>query len=173
MLNLRTRYQCFSPQHLQVPQDLWSIFSSREACCNKNFPYSDVCLLKTASPPTKYPTIEAPDDDNFEIIPIRFDISGLPEQISMRELKDEMKSVLKRMLLRLSEKIEGLQITQIEEVVVLQRERSLRRADARRYLRSESVYFNVYVVRDDDRKFGPIVIQYIRDNYDEVIEEIK
>ncbi len=87
----------------------------------------------------------------------------------MRELKDEMSAVLKRILLRLADRIEGLRISEVEERVVL--DRNLREVERR--LRSETVYFNVYVVRDENKKFGPLIINAIRDSYDEVMEQVQ
>ncbi|EJK48803.1 hypothetical protein THAOC_32369 [Thalassiosira oceanica] len=54
-----------------VPAGTWDIFNTERACCSTNYPYSDVCgaLTKVKSePPTKYPTISAPDDDDLEIV---------------------------------------------------------------------------------------------------------
>lgn len=36
-----------------------------------------------------------------------------------------------------------------------------------------SLYFNVHVIRDDRKRFGPIIIQEIRDSYGEVMEQIQ
>mmetsp|Transcript_17130 Transcript_17130/g.31061 ORF Transcript_17130/g.31061 Transcript_17130/m.31061 type:complete len:286 (+) Transcript_17130:977-1834(+) len=57
------------------------IYDTREACCDSSFPYlnsnSNNCnpILETG-PPTKHPTISIPEDDEYEIIPLRFDIQG-------------------------------------------------------------------------------------------------
>eukprot|EP00579_Thalassiosira_antarctica_P009147 CAMPEP_0201901826 /NCGR_PEP_ID=MMETSP0902-20130614/54634_1 /ASSEMBLY_ACC=CAM_ASM_000551 /TAXON_ID=420261 /ORGANISM="Thalassiosira antarctica, Strain CCMP982" /LENGTH=679 /DNA_ID=CAMNT_0048435801 /DNA_START=52 /DNA_END=2092 /DNA_ORIENTATION=- len=154
-----------------VPLGLWEIYSTRKACCNTNFAYSEYCDIKTGSTgPTKHPTIIAPDDDDFEVVPIKFDVAGLPDSISMRDLKDEMKTVLKRILLRLADRIPGLRITEIEEKVVLNR--NLLKA-LRSLKRDVTLYFNVHVVRDDDKKFGPLIIAELRDSYSEVLDQIQ
>mmetsp|Transcript_3682 Transcript_3682/g.6662 ORF Transcript_3682/g.6662 Transcript_3682/m.6662 type:complete len:659 (-) Transcript_3682:38-2014(-) len=155
-----------------VPLGLWEIYSTEKACCNTNFAYSEFCGVRADSEgmPTKYPTILAPEDDDFEVVPIKFDVAGLPDSISMRDLKDEMKTVLKRILLRLADRIPGLRITEIEEKVVLNRNllktlRSLKK--------DVTLYFNVHVVRDDDKKFGPLIIAELRDSYSEVLDQIQ
>ena len=159
--------------YCQVPTGIWEIFSTRKACCNSNFPYSEYCDADPeGEAPTKHPTIAMPEDDLYEVIPIKFDINGLPNDISMRELKNEMKSVLKRILLRLTDAISGLKVTEVEERVVATR-RGRMLVNALRRLRDETIYFNVYVVRDDDKKFGPLIIQEIRDSYNEVLEQIQ
>jgi hypothetical protein len=155
----------------RVPVGLWNIYNTKTACCNTNFAYSTTCDAPPASgQPTKHPTIAAPEDDDYEVIPIKFDVGGLPDGIKMRELKEEMTTVLKRILLRLAERIPNLKISSIEEKVVLSRnlEKALRALE-----QDVTLYFNVYVIRDDDRKFGPLIINEIRDSYDEVLDQIQ
>ena len=190
-----------------VPLELWDIYNTKLACCNFNFPYSNVCKSNIndefSSEPTKHPTIAAPEEDDYEVIPIKFDVMGLPDGISMRELKDEMTVVLKRILLRLADKIDGLRVTQIEEKVVMNRrrrdERDLQQQtlndnnravrgmemmeypqqqrevlDERELSQTVTLYFNVYVVRDDEgTKFGPLIIEEIRNSYNEVLDQIQ
>lgn len=158
---------------MQVPEGIWDIWSTREACCKKNFANSKTCdiqLSGNVESPTRYPTITPPKDDNYEIIPLKFDVLGLPRDISMGELKAEMKTVLRRILIRLSERIAGLKVTDIKERVVVNRnlEKALRALQ-----RDVTLYYNVYVVRDDDRDFGPLIINEIRDSYDEVLDQIQ
>ena len=116
--------------------------------------------------PTKYPTIRAPDDDDWEIVPIEFQVGGLPTDIRMRELKDEMKIVLQRILVRLADRIEDLKISKIEEKFVPKRSRNMQATN------DVVLLFNVFVVRSDKKKFGPIIIQELRDNYGEVREQM-
>ena len=155
-----------------MPLGLWEIYITKKACCNTNFAYSEFCDVRADSEgvPTKHPTILAPEDDDVEIVPIKFDVMGLPDSISMRDLKDEMTTVLKRILLRLADRIPGLRIMEIEEKVVLNR--NLLKA-LRSLKRDVTLYFNVHVVRDDDKKFGPLIIAELRDSYDEVLDQIQ
>ena len=101
-------------------------------------------------------------------MPIQFSVSGVSNyELSIQEITDEMESVLKRILLRLAERIDGLKVMKVESVV----SSSL---DLRRLLEEEIIlYFHVYVVRSDEKKFGPYIIQGIRDSYNEVISEIQ
>lgn len=154
----------------EIPRSLWTIYSTREACCNQNYPESKLCNGSTEPEvPTKFPTITIEDIDNdSEIIPLRFDITGLPsEGLSMSELKSEMKTVLTRILYKLMTSIDGLLITNIEQAAVTQQ------AMAEEGEGSKTVYFNVNANRVEDVKFGPIIISGIRDNYDEILHEIQ
>ena len=191
----------------RVPDGYWTIFNTNEICCNKNFPYSTICNAAPATAaPTKYPTIAAPEEDDMEIIPIKFDVGGLPNEIKMKELKVEMTTVLKRILLRLASRIPGLKISNVEEKIVMQRynqrylleldhnddyneeeedydggnnwkwmdyNKKKKKQQHRNLSQSVTLYFNVYVVRDEDKKFGPLIITEIRDSYSEVLEQIQ
>jgi len=158
-----------------VPVGRWEIYNTRTACCNTNYAYSTTCDVKPQeTAPTKHPTISPPEDDGFETIPIKFDVAGLPMEVRMRDLKDEMTTVLKRILLRLADSINGLKISSVEEKVVLSRRlEKLIRLRALQETKDVTLYFNVKVVRDDDRKFGPLIINEIRDSYDEVLDQVQ
>lgn len=69
--------------------------------------------------PSKTPTVMLEDDDMYQIMPLRFDISGLVHDgYSVSELKSEMKSVLTRILLELAKDIDGLTIKNVKLGVV-------------------------------------------------------
>ncbi len=108
-------------------------------------------------PPTKYPTIALDEDDKAEIIPLRVIFTGLPENISMSKVKEELETVLKRILLRLAEKVDGLKILSLEEALSSE----------------EFLYYNISVLRVEGSKFGPAIISAIRDSYDELLSQIQ
>ena len=113
--------------------------------------------------PTKYPTIVSPEDD-YEILPIRVDVMGLPGNVALGELTQELKTVMTRIILRLAESIQGLKITKVEEKVGGITDNSEG---------GKSVYYNVYALRDEKKKFSPLIIQAIRDSHDEVLKQIQ
>jgi hypothetical protein len=143
----------------------WEIYSTREACCNANYPYSNICNGPLApEPPSKHPTINAPEETDYEIVSLRFDVTGIPDVVSMMELKEEMETVLTRILLRLADRVEGLSVTNVEQTVPKLEEAKIRG--------QATVYFNVETVRNEGSKFGPLIIQAVRDSYDELLEQI-
>ncbi|KAL7435354.1 hypothetical protein ACHAXH_005049 [Discostella pseudostelligera] len=150
-----------------VPPGTWKIFPTEETCCKASFPYSKFCIKEPKTiPPTKYPTITLIEDDE-EIIPIQFSVSGITHKVSIHDISDEMEIVLKRILLRLAEKIEELKVMKVESIVAPVNLR-------RRELEEEYIlYFHVYVVRNDKKKFGPYIIQGIKDLYNDVLSEIQ
>jgi len=88
----------------------------------------------------------------------------------MRVLKNEMVTVLKRILLRLSQNIPGLKISNIEELVTFNR--NLEKA-LRALKKDVTLYFDVYVVRVEGKEFGPLIIAEIRDSYEQVLDQIQ
>lgn len=156
--------------YFQVPEGTWDIFPSEEICCQAKFPYSTLCNVPPeTAPPTKYPTIALIEDDE-EIVPIQFSVSGVQSnaKVSIPEISDEMEIVLKRILLRLAEKIDGLKVMKVEAIPS-----NLNRILWRVLEEEVILYFHVYVVRSDEKQFGPHIIQGIRDSYNEVLSEIQ
>lgn len=167
-----------------VPKGIWEVYNSEETCCKSEFAFNlgancyDPAL--SLSSPTKYPTISLDEYDEYEVIPLRFDISGLPNNVQIPKLRQDMKVVLRRILVRLSEQIDGLKITNIEERGSPANNRLLAlrtqqlSSQERALLKDVSLFYNVHVVRSEDgTRFGPLIVSYMRDNFDEVMDEIQ
>lgn len=104
----------------QIPAGTWDIYSTELVCCQVHRPYSQVCDRSTRSP-TQKPVAALTFDDQFQIIPLKFTISGLPQdddRMNPRDLKDEMLIILKRILTRLMGKISSLKVKSVEENLV-------------------------------------------------------
>lgn len=138
----------------KVPAGIWEIYPSNPDCCTQNFPYSQVCnVIKGTDAPTKYPTLAAAEEPEFEIVPIKFSVMGLPDDAKMRDLKNEMQDVLKRILTGLSEVFTDLKISKVEERAVIERNRNLKE-NSRSLAKDVDVYFDVYVVNTSGKKWG-------------------
>ena len=174
-----------------MPSGTWDIYSTRRECCSQSYPallssqLNRICDVNpgeevASQPPTKFPTISN-ENDKFEVVPLRFDIRGLPDDVDMASLRETVEVVLKRILIRLSERIEGLKISDVEERIVrgLRMKRALQsslqslRHHQRVLEKDVTLYYNIYVVRDDDRKYGPIIIDEMRERYSEVVDQIQ
>ena len=154
---------------------MWNVFPQERACCLANFPYSTRCGKKSpasTAPPTKYPTLEAPPEDDFENIPMRFIVFDLPDNVKIQKLKKEIIGVLTRILDRLTEVVPGLKVLDIEEKVVADRA-LLERPPPRALASDVTLYYNVYVERNETVRFGPLVIEAMRNSYGEVLAEIR
>lgn len=88
----------------------------------------------------------------------------------MGQLHAEIKIVMQRIILLVAKDIEGLSVTKVEEKAVPMTYNDGHTALG--YTSGKSVYYLVYVVLNEMRKFGPLLIQALRDGYNEVLEEI-
>ena len=128
---------------------------------NEDLDSSPIAALTES--PSKHPTINVPEDEP-EIVPIRFDVFGLSQDaISMELLRKELKLVTTRVILRLAESIQGLKISKVEERAGGITDNS----DG-----GKSMYFNIYAIRDENKKFAPLIVQAIRDSHAEVVQQI-
>ena len=82
----------------------------------------------------------------------------------MEDLRNELKLVTTRVVLRLAEGIQGLKISTVEERLGGVTDNP----DG-----GKSMYFNIYALRDENKKFTPLIVQAIRDSYKEVVEHIQ
>lgn len=114
-----------------------------------------------------YPTVAPPDV--HEAVPIRFNVAGIPSNFTENEREelreDTMMTVLEQMLRMLTERIPELRIPHVEE----------RRGATPFAVAAEgvTVYYDVYVVKDDETEFGPMIINELRETSDDVIEQIQ
>jgi len=155
-----------------VPAGIWEIYPSRSDCCVQSYPYSKVCDAdEGTSAPTKYPTIAPPPKEEFEIVPIKFSVMGLPDDVRMRDLKNQMTIVLKRILTDLQDVFPDLKISKVEERVVIERQRRLA-VDERILAKDVDVYFDVYVVNVNQKRWGPIIIAELQDSYGDIMDKI-
>jgi hypothetical protein len=136
-------------------------------CLNRKPAGRPVAVARPAAPtenPIEDPTITKPEDDLYTIIAIRVDVFGLPDDVPMRELKNEMKSILEGILLQLAENLSWLEVLHVEESNRNLLRRLLPQKDVSRY-------FDVYVDRNE-YTYGPLVINEIRGSYKEMLDEV-
>ena len=107
-------------------------------------------------------------------VPLRFDVDGLPESSlsQVADARDEMRTVLDRILEALEGRIPGLKVPYVEEraePVLLADERV--GAASLAPLAGVSVYYTVYVVIEEGKDFGTMIIDELRNSREEVLEE--
>lgn len=106
-------------------------------------------------------------ESEFEVVPIMFTISGLPDVINMRELKAEMLIILKRILVDLQKRVQNLKITNVQENLVLTVNGENENSS------DKDVYFDISVVRQSGTEWGPTIISGLKDSYDIIIEQVE
>ncbi|KAL7513774.1 hypothetical protein ACHAXN_013223 [Cyclotella atomus] len=182
-----------------VPAGMWNVYGSQKDCCAVNFPFSEVCYVEAGtSAPTKYPTLAVPQESAFETVPMLFSVQGLPDDLNVRELKDEMKQVLLAILQKIAGSISDMRLSSIEEREVRKnkdrnRDRRLggggggggddseekanqeeEKAVDNNYnhdrflLRNVDFYYDINLIRVPDKQFGPIIIQEMKDTMPDI-----
>jgi len=121
----------------------------------------------TTAAPSKYPSVVV-EEDEFEVVPLRFDVVGLPIDAALGDFKKELETAMSKIILNLAEDIQGLKVTKVEEKVG---GLSAALANTSNNL-VDSVYYTVEVVKDPKKRFAPLIIQGLRDSYDEILQTI-
>eukprot|EP00956_Cyclotella_meneghiniana_P044030 scaffold298543_cov146-Cyclotella_meneghiniana.AAC.1 len=167
-----------------VPAGMWNIYASLSDCCAVNFPFSEVCnVAKGTESPTKHPTIAAVEETPFETVPLLFKVEGLPDDVNMRALKDEMKLVLTAILSMISDSVPDMKLSSIDERDARRRlgeslattvETTNNNAGSgRELLRSVEMYYDVNLIRVEGTHFGPIIIQSLKEAMSDVQNRIE
>jgi hypothetical protein len=125
------------------------------------------------------PTI-APSISPFELVTIKFDVVGLPIDVTSEQMSNEGLVAVNRITLLLGDLIDGLEVM---EVKVGGEEGSnattTTTADAttvrrRRRMKDETMMYDVYVARDESGiLFGPIIAETMKDNHNEIWKAIR
>ena len=126
-----------------------------------------VIVAPTTAAPSKYPSVVV-EEDEFEVIPLRFDVIGLPIDAALGDFKKELQTAMSKIILNLGKDVQGLKVTKVEEKVG-----GLSAALSNNSNNLvDSVYYTVEVVKDPKKRFAPLIIQGLRDNYDEILQMI-
>lgn len=107
----------------------------------------------------------------YDAVPIQFVVSGLPDVFPINVVNDEMMTVLRRVLSRVADQIPGMRIASLERVTG---NRKLGGVVAGRALAREVAFnYNVNVISEENKQWGELIIQELRDTYEEVLEDIR
>lgn len=121
------------------------------------------------------------DNTGFEIVTLKFTVDGLPSNVpsdDMDTLEEEMEYVTRWALTTLAERmgdeliiknIEEKNSTMIEEGVTIANDAS---NQGEMTTSSSSVYYDVTLVQRNGEKYGPIIINGLKDLYPEILEMI-
>jgi len=153
----------------RIPPGVWDIYTSEEICCQANHPHSAYCeSTPITSSPTKQPVASPKFEDIYEVITIKFNFIGTPDFFDKRDLKDEMVKILRRVLIDLANRISSLNL-KIKSV----EERPIAAQSIARARNQEEIYYDVTIVRQEDKQFGPTIENWIRDSFDDIIEQLQ
>jgi len=129
-------------------------------------------------PPTPSPT-RIP----YEVIPVKFVVGGLPEDVDEWALRDDMMLALRRVLTDIAARVSDLKITGVVESDPFNAAENGRvkltgGADGdgpRNGKRKERFYYDVTVLRhpNKNRKFAPLIMAELRNSYEEMLDDIQ
>ena len=138
----------------------------------------DTCYCKL--PETMAPTI-APSISPFELVTIKFDVVGLPIDVTSEQMSNEGLLAVNRITLLLGDLIDGLEVMEVKvggeegsnaTTTTADDATTVRRR--RRRLKDETMMYDVYVARDESGiLFGPIIAETMKDNYNEIWKAIR
>ena len=163
-----------------VPAGVWVVHATLGGCCAAHHPGSAACgagpaaatVGVDADAPDDGDDDDGDDDDPFEYVTIKFTVGDLPAEVVGAEdagdLKAEMLFVMRWALTNLSERVEILKVTSIEEDLVLTVMPTTAAAGGEDG--AFSVYYDVTVVRHPTESLGKIIIAGLRDMYPEIME---
>ena len=161
--NLADTCYCRTPTgEIVLPDDLIN-----EDTNEVGFGTTTIAAAPTTAAPSKYPSVVV-KEDVFEVVPLRFDIIGLPPDAALGDFKKQLETAMSKIILDLAKDIQGLKVTKVEEKVG-----GLSAALSNNSNNSvDSVYYTVEVVKDPKKRFAPLIIQGLRDSYDEILQMI-
>lgn len=127
------------------------------------------------------PTI-APSISPFELVPIKFDVVGLPIDVTSEQMSNEGLVAVNRITLLLGDLIDGLEVMEVKiggeegsnATTTTADDATTVRRRRRRRLKDETMMYDVYVARDESGiLFGPIIAETMKDNYNEIWKAIR
>ena len=170
----------FITNHDQVPQEVYTIFTTKAICCQVST-YSKSC---NSDPTENLPVASEPVSSTrpeYETIPLKLSLLNLPSVIDIRSLKEEIFIIVKRLLIDLAEKMSSLRITNFEENILGGRKNSRlllsqHQKNKLRKLTTQNldIYYVVTVLTDPNvESFKPFVVKWMQDSYDLILEKIR
>ena len=143
--------------------------------------------------PTKTPTISMPEVSDTEDVLLKFALTGLPNDVDVSKLKQNVLEALKIILAKLAKRVPTLEISQINERVCRarrlklrrprrldeqqqqqQQQQQLRSVGVERRLKDVSVCYVIKVVNDDSGEdYEPLIVTEARESYEVILDEIR
>lgn len=166
--------------------------------CNNAGQIIQVPVVANTPRPTKTPTISMPLVPDTEDVTLKFALTGLPNDVDITKLKENVLDAIKIILAKLMKRVPSMsmQISQINERVCrgrrLLRQRSTvynneqpipsrhneqlksKSVGVERKLKDVSVCYVIEIVNDDSGEdYEPLIVTEVRDSYEVILDEIR
>jgi len=161
----------------EIPEGVSVVDWTREECCERHYPGSKFCNGNGSSAAAVGGGGSgSASDDNldlsmFEVIPVKFSISNLPDEIDIPNLKEQVRTALKDFLLELAIRFTGaadLGVSSVKETT-----RFWGFEGEMNQVGGMDVYYDVRVIREPEQEFGPTIIEEVIDSYEDIVKDIQ
>jgi hypothetical protein len=105
----------------------------------------------------------------YELVTVKFHFRNLAEDIDMSNLKDELRKVLKDVVMQLAQRVSDMEISSIDQSTTIFIEDDEGGGDEDQDI---DIYYDVKIVKVPDQEFAPLVIQEVIDSYQNMVEDL-
>ena len=105
----------------------------------------------------------------YELVTVKFHFSNLADDIDMSNLKDELRKVLKDVVMKLAQRVSDMGISSIDQSTTIYIEDDEGGGDEDQGI---DIYYDVKIVKVPDQEFAPLVIQEVIDSYQNMVEDL-
>lgn len=154
----------------EIPEGVTEVDWTREECCERHHLGSKFCNGSANGGGG------GADDSNvdlgkFEVIPMKFSIGNLPDDMDIEDLKEQVRTVLKDFLLELSVRFTGAADLGVSSVKETSRFDGLE--EGMNQVEGVDVYYDVKVIREPEQEFAPTIIEEVIDLYENIVRDIQ
>ncbi len=105
----------------------------------------------------------------YELVTVKFHFRNLADDVDMSNLKDELRKVLKDVVMQLAQRVSDMGISSIDQSTTIFIEDDEGGGDEDQGI---DIYYDVKIVKVPDQEFAPLVIQEVIDSYQNMVEEL-
>jgi hypothetical protein len=105
----------------------------------------------------------------YELVTVKFHFSNLADDVDMSNLKDELRKVLKDVVMQLAQRVSDMGISSIDQSTTIFIENDEGGGDEDQGI---DIYYDVKIVKVPDQEFAPLVIQEVIDSYQNMVEDL-
>jgi len=151
----------------EIPEGVTELDWTREECCERHHSGSRFCNGSAGGVDTD----ENMNLGKFEVIPMKFSISNLSDDVDIADLKEQVRTVLKDFLLELSIRFTGAADLGVSSVKETTRFDALEKGMDQ--VGGIDIYYDVKVIREPEQEFAPTIIEEVIDSYANIVKGIQ
>ena len=157
----------------EIPDDVTQVYWTKEECCERHHPGSKFCNGGGTAGGGDDDAENDVDLSMFELIPIKFSISNVPDDVDVLDLKEQVRIVLKDFLLELAGRFTGAADLGVSSVRETKRFQVLEGGSNQNQLGIVHAYYDVKVIREPDQDFAPAIIEEVVNSHMDIVKDIQ